>query len=150
MPITINGSGTITGASTLATTVASPTLTTPNIDSAQFATVSGTAPIYPCRAWISWSDNGTATTTRGSGNVTSITRNATSDYTINFTTAMPDVNYSVAGNSGFNSTSMAALVVPINATAPTTSAVRVQSVSSDGVLRTISAAVAFYSVAIFR
>jgi hypothetical protein len=29
MPITINGSGTITGASTLATTVVSPTLTTP-------------------------------------------------------------------------------------------------------------------------
>ncbi len=44
MTITIDGNGTITGASTLATTVASPTLTTPNINSAQFATVSGTAP----------------------------------------------------------------------------------------------------------
>jgi len=48
MPITIDGSGTITGAATLATTVANPTFTTPNINSAQFATVSGTAPIYPC------------------------------------------------------------------------------------------------------
>ena len=45
MPITINGSGTITGAATLATTVVSPTLTTPNINSAQVATVSGTAPL---------------------------------------------------------------------------------------------------------
>lgn len=150
MTITINGSGTITGASALATTVASPTFTTPNIDSAQIPTVSGTAPLYMARAWIAWTDNGSAITTRGSGNVTSITRNATSDYTINFTTAMPDVNYSIAGNSGFNSTSMAALVVPINATAPTTSSVRVQSVSSDGVLRAISANVAFYSIAIFR
>jgi hypothetical protein len=108
------------------------------------------ATAYGCRAWISWTDNGTATTTRGSGNVTSITRNATSDYTINFTNAMPDVNYSVAGNAGYNTTSMAALVVPINLTAPTTSAVRVQAVSSDGVLRSVSANVAFYSVNIFR
>lgn len=105
---------------------------------------------YSCRAWIAWTDNNTATTTRGSGNVTSITRNATSDYTINFTTAMSDANYAVAGNSGYNSTSMAALVVPFNLTAPTTSAVRVQSVSSDGVLRAVTANVAFYSVSIFR
>jgi hypothetical protein len=93
MPITINGSGTITGASTLATTVASPTLTTPNINSAQFATVTGTAPIYPCRAWVNFNGTGTVAI-RASGNVTSITDNGTGDYTVNFTTAMPDVNYS--------------------------------------------------------
>jgi len=94
MPITIDGSGTITGASTLATTVASPTLTTPNITSAQFATVSGTAPIYPCRAWVNFNGTGTVAI-RASGNVTSITDNGTGDYTVNFTTAMPDVNYAV-------------------------------------------------------
>jgi hypothetical protein len=93
MPITINGNGTITGASTLATAIASPTFTTPNIDSAQFATVSGTAPIYACRAWVNF--NGTSTVAiRASGNVTSITDNGTGDYTVNFTTAMPDANYS--------------------------------------------------------
>jgi hypothetical protein len=93
MTITINGSGTITGASTLATTVASPTFTTPNIDSAQFATVSGTAPIYPCRAWVNFNGTGTVAI-RASGNVTSITDNGTGDYTVNFTNAMPDANYS--------------------------------------------------------
>ena len=93
MPITINGSGTITGASTLATTVASPTFTTPNINSAQFATVSGTAPIYACRAWVNFNGTGTVAI-RASGNVTSITDNGTGDYTVNFTTAMPDANYS--------------------------------------------------------
>lgn len=92
MTITINGSGTITGASTLATTVASPTLTTPNIDSAQFATVSGTAPIYPCRAWVNFNGTGTVAI-RGSGNVSSITDNGTGDYTLNFTTALTDTNY---------------------------------------------------------
>lgn len=93
MPITIDGNGIITGAATLATTVANPTFTTPNINSAQFATVSGTAPIYPCRAWVNFNGTGTVAI-RASGNVTSITDNGTGDYTVNFTTAMPDVNYS--------------------------------------------------------
>ena len=97
MPITIDGSGTITGAATLATTVANPTFTTPNINSAQFATVSGTAPIYPCRAWVNFNGTGTVAI-RASGNVTSITDNGTGDYTVNFTTAMPDVNYSYLGS----------------------------------------------------
>lgn len=94
MTITIDGNGIITGASTLATTVASPTLTTPNINSAQFATVTGTAPIYPCRAWVNFNGTGTVAI-RASGNVSSITDNGTGDYTVNFTTAMPDVNYCV-------------------------------------------------------
>ena len=99
MTIVIDGSGTITGASTLATTVASLTLTTPNIDSAQFATVSGTAPIYPCRAWVNFNGTGTVAI-RASGNVSSITDLATGTYTINFATAMSDGNYSVATNAG--------------------------------------------------
>jgi hypothetical protein len=92
MPITINGSGTITGASTLATTVASPTFTTPNINSAQFATVSGTAPLYACRAWVNFNGTGTVAI-RASGNVSSITDNGTGLYTVNFTAAMPSADY---------------------------------------------------------
>lgn len=92
MPITIDGNGIITGAATLATTVANPTFTTPNINSAQFATVSGTAPIYPCRAWVNFNGTGTVAI-RASGNVSSITDNGTGDYTVNFTSAMPDANY---------------------------------------------------------
>ena len=102
MPITIDGSGTITGAATLATTVANPTFTTPNINSAQFATVSGTAPIYPCRAWVNFDGTGTVAI-RASGNVTSITDNGTGDYTVNFTTAMPDINYAISGIGEGNS-----------------------------------------------
>jgi hypothetical protein len=74
-------------------TLTSPTLTTPNINSAQFATVSGTAPIYPCRAWVNFNGTGTVAI-RASGNVSSITDNGTGDYTVNFTTAMSDANYS--------------------------------------------------------
>jgi hypothetical protein len=122
MPITIDGSGTITGAATLATTVANPTFTTPNINSAQFATVSGTAPIYPCRAWVNFNGTGTVAI-RASGNVTSITDNGTGDYTVNFTTAMPDANYCVS-MSGGTATSNGRICQPVR-TAPATTGQRV-------------------------
>lgn len=53
-------------------------------------------PAYQCRAWVNFNGIGTVSI-RGSGNVSSITDNATGRYTINFTTAMPDANYSVSG-----------------------------------------------------
>lgn len=98
MPITIDGNGTIGGASTLSTTVASPTFTTPNINSAQFATVTGTAPLYAARAWVNFNGTGTVAI-RASGNVSSITDNGVGDYTVNFTTALPDINYNVNINA---------------------------------------------------
>lgn len=52
----------------------------------------GSAPIYACRAWVNFQGDGTVAI-RGSGNVSSITDNGLGDYTVNFTTAMPDVNY---------------------------------------------------------
>ena len=51
------------------------------------------ATAYGCRAWVNFNGTGTVAI-RGSGNVSSITDNGTGDYTINFTTAMPDANYS--------------------------------------------------------
>ena len=132
MTITINGSGTITGALTLATTVANPTFTTPNIDSAQIATVSGTAPIYMCRAWVNFNGTGTVAI-RASGNVSSITDNGTGDYTVNFTTAMPDANYSVvtsAGDSTLGTTSGARALSP---TVLTTTTCRILKTTSSGV-----------------
>ena len=58
------------------------------------ANASGSAPIYACRAWVNFNGNGTVAI-RASGNVSSITDNNTGDYTVNFTTAMPDANYAV-------------------------------------------------------
>jgi hypothetical protein len=48
-------------------------------------------PSYWCRAWVNFNGSGTVA---ASGNVTSVTKNGTGDYTVNFTTAMPDANYS--------------------------------------------------------
>ena len=61
----------------------------------------GSAPVYACRAWVNFNGTGTVAI-RASGNVSSITDNGTGDYTINFTNAMPDANYSVAQTNGIS------------------------------------------------
>jgi hypothetical protein len=57
------------------------------------------ATAYACRAWVNFNGSGTVSI-RSSGNITSITDNGPGDYTVNFTTAMPDVNYAAFGHSG--------------------------------------------------
>ena len=64
---------------------------------AALSTASGSAPSYSARAWVNFNGTGTVAI-RASGNVSSITDNGTGDYTVNFTTAMPDANYSFAGS----------------------------------------------------
>jgi len=56
---------------------------------------------YKCRAWVNFDGTGTVAI-RASGNVSSITDNGTGDYTVNFTTAMPDTNYAyVFGSTAY-------------------------------------------------
>lgn len=57
------------------------------------------ATAYGCRAWVNFNGQGTVAI-RASGNVSSITDNGAGDYTVNFTTAMPDANYASAGQAG--------------------------------------------------
>jgi hypothetical protein len=63
-----------------------------------FKNTSGTEIGTLCRAWVNFNGTGTVAI-RASFNVSSITDNGTGDYTINFTNAMPDVNYCVNGIS---------------------------------------------------
>jgi hypothetical protein len=60
---------------------------------------SGAAPIYACRAWVSFTGTGTVAI-QASGNISSITDNGTADYSLNFTTAMEDADYACAGMTG--------------------------------------------------
>jgi hypothetical protein len=75
-------------------------------------------PIYACRAWVNFdgtrneadtgaSTNGANVKIRASGNVSSVLKNATGDYTVNFTTAMPDASYSVSMTHQFDQTDTA-------------------------------------------
>jgi hypothetical protein len=90
-------------------TTATQTLTNKSIDSAQLTgnvaaaritdalNASGSAPIYACRAWVNFNGTTSPGTIRASGNVSSVTKNGTGDYTVNFTTALPDINFSING-----------------------------------------------------
>jgi hypothetical protein len=55
------------------------------------------ATAYGCRAWVNFNGTGTPAI-RASGNLSSITDNGIGDYTLNFTNAMPDANYSAGGS----------------------------------------------------
>jgi hypothetical protein len=79
--------------------IADANITAAKLNGAQ----SGSAPIYAARAWVNFNGTGTVAI-RASGNVSSITDNGTGDYTVNFTTAMPDVNYSAVASGGDAST----------------------------------------------
>jgi hypothetical protein len=75
-------------------------------DGQQSSVIPGGTTLYPeykCRAWVNFNGTGTVAI-RASGNVSSITDNGTGNYTVNFTTAMPDENYSVTGSANFNDT----------------------------------------------
>jgi len=83
---------------------------------------SGNAPVYACRAWVNFNGTGTVSI-RSSGNVSSITDNSTGNYTVNFTTAMPDANYSWGLSAGGGDGSEADTNGPF-IQAPTTSTFR--------------------------
>jgi hypothetical protein len=89
------------------------------------------------RAWVNFNGTGTVAI-RAAYNVTSITDNGTGDYTVNFTTALPDANYSVASNVsqifGVASPIGTCLFTATGNTevAPTTTAFRVFQISSAG------------------
>lgn len=51
---------------------------------------------YGCRAWVNFNGTGVIAI-RASGNVSSITDAAVGQYVVNFTSAMPDVNYAAIG-----------------------------------------------------
>ena len=92
------------------------------------------APAYGCRAWVNFNGTGTVAI-RASGNVSSITDNGTGDYTVNFTTAMPDANYSASGIVGVLPGATAGFTGVFDSSAvPTTSALRVYAVNASNAL----------------
>ena len=77
------------------------------------------------KAWVNFNGTGTVAI-RAAFNVSSITDNGTGDYTVNFTTAMVDANYSATvaatgGQSGYS----------FLAADPTASGVRVKTVNKN-------------------
>ncbi len=130
-------------------------ITAAKLDGAQ----TGSAPIYGCRAWVNFdgtrdeadtgaSTNGANVKIRGSGNVASVLKNGTGDYTITFTTAMPDANYCFTFGAGADSAIGVPSLSAKQSVAPTTTALRV--VTDNGANQAMTNDIASCCVSIFR
>lgn len=86
----------------------------------------GSAPVYACRAWVNFNGTGTVAI-RASGNVSSITDNGPGDYTVNFSTAMPDADYCATFGAIAQGTTNGFTTIR-QGVAPTTSALRVATI----------------------
>ena len=98
------------------------------------------ATAYGCRAWVNFNGTGTPAIVE-SGNISSITDNGAGDYTLNFTNAMSDANYTavfgqVAGSTSANNYVQGIRItgssVTGTATTKTTSALRIVGRSAAG------------------
>lgn len=129
---------------TLVDNIQSSTANTPVV----FKDGNGTQVGTLCRAWVNFNGTGTPAI-RASFNVSSITDNGTGDYTVNFTTALADANYTVNANaSDASQTNWAGINYNTSGTevAPTTTSVRMTfSLIGTGVRDQ-----KYVSVAIFR
>jgi len=151
MPITINGSGTVTGIS--AGGLPDDCITTAEIaaNAVTAAKLGADQASGLAKAWVNFNGTGTVAI-RASFNVSSITDNGTGDYTVNFTTAMVDANYVTTGSCQRESGQPEGIltIYSVNSSgaliSPTTAAARINtSVRSGGVIDS-----AFVCVAIFR
>lgn len=111
MPISINGTGSITGlsagglpdASVTADDIASNAVTTAKVNDAAItygklstsATEGDNVAKRTAKAWVNFNGTGTVAI-RDDFNVSSITDNGTGDYTINFSSSMSGTNYCIA------------------------------------------------------
>ena len=84
------------------------------------------------KAWVNFNGTG-AVSIRAAYNVNYIMDNGTGDYTVNFTTAMPDANYAVVSSAARNNATDVMICAPKgNAGTYSTSAVRLQTLSDGG------------------
>lgn len=100
-----------------------------------FQDLNGTEIGQLCRAWVNF--NGTTaspSTIRGSFNVSSVTKNGTGDYTVNFTTALADANYSFQATSNDGGTARFSFAA-ISASGLTASSARFVNYGDDGAIR---------------
>jgi hypothetical protein len=103
-------------------------ISTLNNDTGVLATQNGMTGI--AKAWVNFAGS-TGTINGTSFNVSSVTRSSTGNYIVNFTTAMPNANYAVAGSCGSGG-SVAGILFANYQLAPTTTACTIITLSFAG------------------
>jgi len=93
-----------------------------------------------CKAWVNFNGSGTVAI-RDSYNVSSITDNGTGNYTVNFTTAMPDADYAILSTMKIGTTVTSGMeTAPVDTSTAEVKIFRANAAFNSGVV----------SVAVFR
>jgi hypothetical protein len=93
--ITFNDATSLTSAVIPANAVGSTQIANGSVTAAKLGT---TEQKQICKAWVNFDGTTSPGTITSSFNVSSVTRTSTGDFTVNFTTAMVDANYAIAGS----------------------------------------------------
>ena len=150
MPISIAGSGTITGISAgglpndciTTADIAANAVTTAKLGSAE---VSGL-----CKAWVNFNGTGVVAI-RASYNVSSITDNGAGDYTVNFTTAFADANYAMTGTASLDARSETIAITGYTEATRLSGSVRINSRYNNSIVPSgINVDTSTVAVAVFR
>jgi hypothetical protein len=110
------------------------TLTVQTISNGTVSTSSANVIQGSAKAWVNFNGTGTVAI-RASYNVSSITDNGTGDYTVNFTNALPDANYSFNLNATRSSLGTANDAISFLGATPTTTALRISTTTGSGTLQ---------------
>jgi hypothetical protein len=132
------GVGTFTSPTTLArTTINSSSNSNNAVNLAagtKYVFISATwTALQVAQAWVTFTVSGgsVSTTATGKINVSSVTRNGAGDFTINFTTAMPNANYAMIGTANVSTSGSGSEICVVTyhtSVDPTTTACRIQTV----------------------
>ena len=150
MPISIAGSGTITGISAgglpddciTTADIAANAVTTAKLGSNE---ASGLA-----KAWVNFNGTGVVAI-RASYNVSSITDNGAGDYTVNFTTAFADANYAMTGTASLDARSETIAITGYTEATRLSGSVRINSRYNNSIVPSgINVDTSTVAVAVFR
>jgi hypothetical protein len=137
-----NNSGVLAGSSALTfngTTLATTTLRSTNLTDGTNTTSTTNAVIGSAKAWVIY--NAVAQTVTNSYNVSSVTYNSTGVYTVNFTNAFANANYTMAGSAASNGNSPASIGMSVVST--TSCEIRLSQHNTGAVDRTFTCATFF-------
>ena len=100
MSVTINGTTGINNSGSDSASAGYTGTLTGNASTASAPATGSTLALQSAKAWVNFNGTtATPSTIRSSYNISSITKNGTGDWTVNFTNATADANYTVAGST---------------------------------------------------
>jgi|GEM_PF-6817416 len=117
-----------------ANSAGSATTATNATNATNASNATGTLASQTIKAWVNFNGTSSGTITpRDNFNISSVTKNGTGDYTLNFTSALPNANYAIVGTSSSDAAdTINSFVFAKGNVAPTTTSRRITVANASG------------------